>query len=161
MRIRSSAYPLIVVMVIMLVVIGSSLRMEYITSKLLPLIIGSAVFIVAAVTVGREIFGKGKSGTAAPVAETNGDEETGGEAEEGWYEYLIMGGWLVGFFLAIFLLGFLIAIPLFVLSYLKSHGTKWLVAAILTILTTAFIYGVFDIALDVDFYPGLLFIWLD
>ena len=54
------------------------------------------------------------------------------------------------------LLGFMVAIPLFLLSYLKAHGTKWRLAIIFAVLTTATIYGVFILALDVNLYQGFL-----
>jgi len=66
----------------------------------------------------------------------------------------------VGFFVAIYLLGFIIAIPLFILAYMKAHGTRWLAAITFAILTPTIIYGIFELALGVVLYRGLLFAWL-
>ncbi len=156
MKIRGSSWVLIVIMVVMLVVIISSLRMEYFESKLLPIIIGSVVFVLAAIALWRELLAGGKSRATVTGGETTREEETG----VGWLRYLLAGAWVVGFFLAIYLLGFIIAIPLFILSYMKSHGTGWLTTIIFTILTPVLIYGIFELALKVDLYPGLLFTWL-
>ncbi len=141
-KMQGSSWFLVVIIAVMLAVIVLSLRMEYLESKLLPLIISGAVLVLAAIRLGKEIF-KGVP---------DGSEETG----EGWRGYLISGAWAVGFFLAIYLLGFIIAIPLFILSYMKSHGTRWLVAIIWTILLPAFIYGLFELTLKVTLYRGLL-----
>jgi hypothetical protein len=52
--------------------------------------------------------------------------------------------------------GYLIAIPLFVLFYMKRLGARWLTVVISTLLTTGFIYVVFEIALELKLYRGLL-----
>ena len=153
MKIKGSSYFFMVIMVIMLVVIGLSLRMEYFESKLLPLVIGSAVFVLSAIGLWREIL----AGNQQETTVTGGDTTRAEEAEESWRGYLFAGAWVVGFFLGIYLVGFIIAIPVFVLSYMKSHGTRWLVAIVFAALTTVLIYGVFEFALGVDLYRGLLF----
>ncbi len=153
MKIRGSSYFLIVIMIIMLVIIGLSLRMEYFESKLLPLVIGSAVFVLAAIGLGREIMAGGEREATVARGETTTREET----REGWRGYLLAGAWVAGFFLAIYLLGFIIAIPVFILAYMKSHGTRWLAAIAFAILSPLVIYGVFELALRVILYRGLLF----
>ena len=156
MKLRGSSYFFIVIMVIMLVIIGLSLRMEHFESKLLPLIIGTAVLILAVIGLGREILAGGERQITTTEGEATTREETG----EGWRGYLFAGAWVVGFFLAIFLLGFLIAIPIFILAYMKLHGTRWLVAIAFAILTPLLIYGIFELALAVILYRGLLLSWL-
>jgi len=69
-------------------------------------------------------------------------------------------GTLPGFFLGIYLLGFLIAIPLFILSYMKWLGTGWRVAITFTLIIPAIIYSAFEVGLHIDLYRGLLLIWL-
>ena len=152
MKIKGSSYFFIVIMVIMLVIIGFSLRMEHFESKLLPLVISSAVLILSAIGLGRGILAGDKQGTTVSSGETT----TGEEAGESWRSYLLAGAWVAGFFLAIYLLGFIIAIPLFILAYMKMHGTKWLVAITFAILIPLFIYGVFELALKIILYRGLL-----
>ena len=153
MNLRGSSYFLMIIMAVMLTVIISSLRMEYLASKLLPLIIGGFVFILAAVALWREIVARGR-----PEAAVTGEAQTmEQEAGVGLRRYLLAGAWVLGFFLAIYLAGFIIAIPLFILAYMKSHGTGWLATIIFTVLTPVLIYGIFELALKVDLYPGLLF----
>jgi len=64
---------------------------------------------------------------------------------------------MVGFLLAVLLVGFIIATPLFSLSYLKLNGRRWPlsigVAAALTIL----LYAIFVVGLKINLYPGLIF----
>ena len=155
MKIKGSSYFFMVIMAFMLVAIGLSLRMEYFESKLLPLVIGGAVFVLSAIGLWREILA-GKKQEAA-VTEGDTTKVTEEEAKESWRGYLLAGAWVVGFFLGIYLVGFVIAIPVFVLFYMKSHGTRWLVAITFAALTTVLIYGVFEFALGVDLYRGLFF----
>jgi len=152
MKISGSAYFFIVIMVIILVIIGLSLRMEHFESKLLPLVIGTAVFVLAAIGLGREILAGGERQITTTEGEATTREETG----EGWRGYLAAGAWVAGFFLAIYLLGFIIAIPLFILAYMKLHGTRWLVAIAFAIIIPILIYGIFELALGVILYRGLL-----
>ncbi len=65
-----------------------------------------------------------------------------------------------GFLLITYLLGFPIAIPLYILAYMMSHGTSWLVAASCGIGTSAAVYCLFGLALGMDLHRGLVFTWL-
>ena len=143
-------------MAAMLIIIGLSLRMEYFTTKFLPLTIGGIVLIVEGIGLWREISARDRPEATVTEDDTGKREE----AREGWHQYLRSGAWVVGFFLAISLLGYLIAIPLFILSYMKSHGIRWGIAIILTILAPLLAYGIFELALGVELYRGLLFQWL-
>lgn len=153
MKIRSDAYVLIVIMAIMLVVIGSSLRLEYFKPKILPMFIASITFILAGVALRKEILARGKPETTVTGGTTSSREES----REGWRGYLVIGAWTVSFVLAVYLLSFIIAIPLFFLSYMKSHGIRWRVAITLAILIPVFIYSLFEIVLRIELYRGLLF----
>ena len=141
-----------------LLIIIMSLRLERFDSKLVPLIMSSSVFILAVIGLGREMLAKDKSAATSAKDETIGVEDV---EKEGIREYLPIGAWLAGFTLAIYLLGFLISIPVFVLAYMKSHGVRWLVAIVSAILTGALIYGVFELVLIVTLYRGLLFTLID
>jgi len=66
--------------------------------------------------------------------------------------------WTIGFFLAIWLLGFSYSIPVSMILYLKLAGKeKWLMTIAITFFTWLFIYGLFERALSIPFPEGLLF----
>lgn len=153
MKIKGSSYFYIAIMVVMLVIIGSSLSMKYFESRLLPLVVGSAVFALSAIGLWREIAAENRREATVTRGETVKKKEAG----ESWRGYLVAGAWLMGFFLTIYLLGYIIAIPLFILAYMKSHGSKWLVATVFAIITSVIIYGVFRLALNIELYRGLIF----
>lgn len=72
-----------------------------------------------------------------------------------------ISAWIVGYFLAIWLLGFSLAIPLTTLLYLKMAGKeRWPTAIIATLLAWTSFYALFDYALHIPFPKGLLLGWL-
>ena len=74
---------------------------------------------------------------------------------------LIMFGWLVGFFFAIWLLGFPIAIALMMFTYLKFQGRKsWVLSIALTVIAGLFFWGLFVKLLHLPFPEGLVLTWL-
>ena len=71
------------------------------------------------------------------------------------YINMILGPLLI--LAGIYLLGFLIAVPLLVFTYMKQHGTSWLLTIIFTVIVPALVYSIFELLLRIDLYQGLLF----
>lgn len=70
-------------------------------------------------------------------------------------------GWILGFSAAIVLLGFPIAVPVFVFLYLRLQGGEgWILSAICTALVWGMFYGLFDQLLHLPFAAGWLLAWL-
>jgi hypothetical protein len=57
--------------------------------------------------------------------------------------------WMLGFFAAIHIVGFLAAAPLFVFAYVKFYGGSWLLSAALGAMSGGFVYFLFDVLLHV------------
>jgi ABC-type multidrug transport system permease subunit len=68
---------------------------------------------------------------------------------QGRWGSLEIWAWLWGLFFAIHLIGFAIALPLFVFLYVKLYGGSWSTAIILTALTSGFLHGLYDYLLSV------------
>ena len=133
--------------------IVQSLTFGYGESLVLPLGISAIITVLAAVEIVRELRRRGDKGEAAPEKEAGG-----GAGEKADPRRLgVVLGWAAGFCLAVFLLGFYIAIPAFALAYLKWRRRSWLTAAIFAAAITAFSYAVFDIGLNAGLYRGLVF----
>jgi hypothetical protein len=74
---------------------------------------------------------------------------------------LVGGAWMLGFFAAIILLGFPVAVPLFVALYLKLQGGEgWVISIVITAAVFGVFYGLFDALLHLPFPAGLLPSWL-
>ena len=152
MKNREYIVAYLVTMAIALVFLGLALRMEHLSSKILPLVMSGFCLFLGAIGIGREVLAGRKLRTTFGQDEMTGGEETG----ESWPKYAVAGAWVVGFFLSIYLLGFIIAIPVFILSYLKARGIKWLSAVAFSIATGAFVYIVFVVTIELYFYEGLI-----
>jgi len=158
-KLSGSSYSLIVLLIVMLVIIGLSMRLEYLASKLLPVLISSIVFILAFIALVGEI--KAKNRHDIETTENTIEKGLGGKVTSEAKKYLlIIAAWIIGFFLAIYVIGFVIAGPLFVGSYMKRYGSSWLSTIITTGIFAVVFYTVFNIVLKADLYKGQLPIWL-
>jgi TctA family transporter len=118
---------------------------------LFPWAIGYPVLALAGVQFILELMGKGRGG------------ELGGEPEIDLPKEIVRRrtagilGWIIGFFLLIWLIGFSYAVPITTFFYLKLSGKeKWPITIVFTAATWGFFYGVFDYALRIPFPEGLL-----
>lgn len=72
-----------------------------------------------------------------------------------------MFGWMFGFFAMIYLLGYVVAIPLMVFSYLKFQSNEsWVLSTTLTIIAFIFFYSLFVKLLNLPFPDGMIQTWL-
>lgn len=128
---------------------GANYRFE---SKLLPVLIGSIVLVLAVAGLWNEFRAR-----RTPEAAIS----TGRALDrENWRGYLIHFGWVVGFLFAIYCIGYLLAMPIFLFSYTRRLGSRFPVAIASALTVPAFIYVAFELALEVKLYRGLLFSWL-
>ena len=74
-------------------------------------------------------------------------------------ETVKISAWIMGYFVAIWLLGFSIAVAATTFLYLKLAKERWLIALALTLFAWASFYGLFVYFLHVPFPEGLLFAW--
>ena len=157
MKPKANIYLYLAIITIMLfAILWSLLAMEDLESKLLPLMIGSVVFLLTAAGLLNEIRARRKQREAA-TAKEKGENVA---AQEPLRHSLVNLGWVVAFLLGIYLLGYVVAIAIFVLAYMKRLGTRWHIAVIWAILAAAFIYTGFEFGLQIPLYRGLLFSWM-
>src|SRR5437016_1401787 len=122
-------------------------------AALFPLAIGIPLFCLAATEALWVLFGKREMQTEAKDFQLTTGE---GSARR----TAIAFGWMLGFFAAIALLGFNIAVPLFMLLYLKLQGREgWPVTIVLTLAVWGVFYGLFEMLLHLPFPAGWLFTW--
>ncbi|MGH7773789.1 MAG: tripartite tricarboxylate transporter permease [Candidatus Binatia bacterium] len=124
---------------------------------LFPWAIGSPILILAIAQLALDLMGKGRrSGMGSMV-------EIGLEQPKSlvYRRTASISGWIIGFFVAIWLLGFSLAVPVTTVLYLKIAGReKWPITLILASVAWAFLYGLFEVMLHVPFPDGQLFLWL-
>src|SRR2546421_1657561 len=123
-------------------------------AALFPLVIGIPLFCLAASEALWTLFG------APPASEEARDFQLS-IGKDTVRRTLVASAWILAFFAAIVLLGFPIAIPLYVFLYLKLQGREgWLLSIVMTAAVWGVFYGLFDLLLHLPFPAGWLFSWL-
>jgi TctA family transporter len=70
--------------------------------------------------------------------------------------------WILGFFAGIWLLGFVIAVPVASFLYFRfGGGEKWSISIVLSLVAGTIFYGLFDYILHLPFPEGMLLTWLN
>ena len=125
---------------------------------LFPWAIGTPTLLLALFQLAKDL--KGRKKVSGPAFEAEGAVEVSPAVAT--RRTLTILGWTVGFFLAIWLLGFSYAVPLTMVLYLKLAGReKWPITAIMTVCTWGFFYFLFQQILNVPFPDGLIFDWFN
>ena len=123
-------------------------------AALFPRVIGVPLFFLALVEVCLSVFGGESARTGHAVDFELTSQIDAQVAKKRTVEIFL---WVVGFFLLILLLGFPIAVPLFVFLYLKlAGGESWTLATILAFFSWLFIEGLFDRLLHIPMPQGWL-----
>ena len=112
-------------------------------AALFPLAIGIPLFFLAAIELAWTLAGK-------EVPEEPAQKSSA-----------LPWAWMIAFLALIVLLGFPIAVALFVLVYLKVQGKEgWVFSIVLTAAVWGVFYGLFDLMLHLPFPAGWLLEWL-
>jgi hypothetical protein len=121
---------------------------------LFPWVIGIPTLLLALAQLGKDMLGREKPKGALAAWEVAVDVPPE-VARQRTISILI---WTIGFFLAIWLLGFSYSVPVTMILYLKFAGKeKWPMTIAVSFFTWLFIYGLFERMLSIPFPEGLLF----
>ena len=134
-----------------------SCQLHYFSSKVIPIIICILVFLLTLLGIAVEVRSIAKGIRVKVVA---ADEELGEMAEKtqrGLFECTAVVFIFVFLILAV---GFLVAVPLFIIGYIKRNGGKLSTAIISAVLMTLFVHVMFNMVLEADLYHGKLFLLL-
>ena len=153
MKIKPSSYFLIVLLVIAIVALVYGLTFPTMKAKLVPIVISGIILVLASVELARELMASVKSNQEIEAESEKAEAGTKGEL----HRYILGFGWMAALAAGIYLVGFLIAVPLFVIAYLKLNSRRWLISIGMAAAMAIFIYGIFVVVLRVDLYPGLIF----
>ncbi len=123
---------------------------------LFPWAIGFPVLALALVQLGSDLLGYGGRRAHGHPGETGPEIAP----QTVYHRTFRIIGWTFGFFVAIWLVGFSVAVPLTMLLYLKTAREKWTITLIMVLISWGFFYGLFEYALHVPFPEGQLFLWL-
>jgi hypothetical protein len=114
-------------------------------ASILPFIIAGALSTFVIAQLVREFINrKIEVGTTMPFKEV-------------FRPYLQPFLWILGILPTIYLLGFVVGIPLYIFLYLKLHKESWRLSIIITIISALVVYFGFGELLHFRFHKGLLF----
>jgi len=125
-------------------------------AALFPLVIGIPVFVLAAAEAAWVLLGRTERAEVQDFQLTRDVPE-----REVVRRSAMAAAWIVGFFAAIVLFGFAVAVPLFVFLYLRLQANEgWIFSAVFTAAVWAFFYGLFDRLLHLPFPAGWALTWI-
>jgi hypothetical protein len=129
-----------------------SLTFKYWDAMVLPLTMSGLILVLALIETIRELRG-GNNRNAV----TN--RSFRGESLKAVFSHraVQLFGWVIALVSGIYLFGFLIMMPLFTFSFLKSHHKGWVPSLLYAIGLLALVFGIFEITLDVPLYRGWIF----
>jgi putative tricarboxylic transport membrane protein len=121
---------------------------------LFPWVIGTPTLILAFFQLARDLVGKPKKVRSELVEAVERVELAPKLARQ---RTIVIISWTVGFFVAIWLIGFSYAVPLTIFLYLKFAGNeKWPMTLLVTFFSWLFYWVLFERLLRVPFPEGLL-----
>jgi Tripartite tricarboxylate transporter TctB family len=125
-------------------------------AALFPLVIGIPLFVLAAAEAAWVLLGRTERAEVQDFQLTRDVPE-----REVVRRSAMAAAWIVGFFAAIVLFGFAVAVPLFVFLYLRLQANEgWIFSAVFTAAVWAFFYGLFDRLLHLPFPAGWALTWI-
>lgn len=152
MKVNGRVLMSLCVAVVGMIVIIMALRWPFKTA-LFPVIIAIPVALMAVAELVMDLRGMKKAEKGGVDFKLSEDIDP----KVAMRRTLITFGWIVGFFLLILLLGFPIAVLLFLFLNLKLQAKEgWRLTLLLTAVTSIFFYGLFIRMLDIHFYEGVI-----
>ena len=123
-----------------------------------PLAVAIPLIILVVVHLALEFFG-GTEKAGGPAVEAEFTTEVAPQVAR--RRVIETFSWIAGFIVLVFLVGFPVAVPLFVLSYLVVQSRiGWLESVSLTAATWGFFYFLFQRLLHLQFETGLIQGWM-
>lgn len=119
-----------------------------------PLLVGILAAILIIIQLGREYFGKPMSEKAKT---SDGGNGPAAGFRKNYLSYIEIAACLIGLLVLVYVLGILIGFVLFIFAYLKLHREGWVLTIALAFGIPAMIYGIFDFALRMELYQGIIF----
>ncbi len=136
-------------------------------TRFLPFVIGIPGIVLALIQVASELVDARRAAGAPPTAKPGPDASAHEKAEaaaHGVYERppevrreIVLLAYLVGLAAAVLLLGFWLAIPVFVIAFLRFHEREtWRLTLALTASAWVVLYLMFDSLLGIIVHEGFL-----
>jgi uncharacterized protein YqhQ len=128
-----------------------ALTFSQMKTKLVPLAVSVVTLILAGIQLGTELLKKPRK-----QDDKESKDACNVSDEKELHLYVTYFAWSIGLILGIYLLGFLISIPIFILSFLLLHGQRLYKSALVAAITTISLYVIFVLIFKIDLYEGIV-----
>jgi len=127
-------------------------------AALFPLVTGIPLLVLATAQLITDLLGKAETASGPALdLEFSADVPT----DVARRRTAAIFAWIAGFILLVLLLGFPLAVPIFVFAYLAlQSGAGWWLTLTLTAVAWGFFHGLFERLLHLPFEPGWVQSWL-
>ena len=124
-------------------------------ARIFPWTVALIALVLLVWTIGKEVL----FSHTGHVRETGADIDFSDEeaSAEGKKRALELFGWVYGFALALWLIGFFVAIPVMIFLYLLRHRENWAVTIIMPAAMGIATWALFNNLLHLPFPPGVVF----
>ena len=150
--------------VVIIIALGYSSK-----ARLIPLVVALPCLAMAIYRFAVDLTGKEKEGLSGEdvllkdimdrveVAVDHKEKKEKISSEEKRKRFFNIGVWILGFVLLIFLFGFLIAIPVFTLFFMRYHKESWILSLSCAVGLCVSVYFAFVVIAKATLYEGLIF----
>ena len=157
MRFRLRSFFSLLLMAVAAYAVFSARRWSF-KASLFPLATAIPLFVLAGTQLIFELFG-GSEATSGPAVELELSTDVDPEVARKRITGMLI--WIAGFILLVFLVGFPIAVPVFIFSYLSLQSRAgWWLSFSLTAVAWLCFYGLFQRLLNLPFEEGFIQSWL-
>jgi hypothetical protein len=123
-----------------------------------PLAVAIPLLVLTLVHLGLECFGPAEA-RRGPAVDAEFTDEVAPELAR--RRVIELFSWMAAFILSVYLLGFPLTVPLFLLSFLKLQSrVSWVNALLLTFITWGLFHGLFERLVHIQFESGVVQTWL-
>lgn len=145
-----------VLFAVALLFFGLSFQYRY-EARIAPMLVSIIAMLCLAIILLKDVLSivKSRNQQAAFKVQDHSKSESD-QTATGVNDYLKLASWVIGLILGIYLVGLVIAIPIFVLVYLKVHREKWFISISISVAMFLLVWGFFDVLLHVSLFRGIL-----
>ena len=157
MRIKSKSVFLIFILLLMVFAAGKSLTFGHREAMLTPLLLSTIIIILGVIELVREFRSNDQKPVSVEDEDVSPTVVVGAVKGSEMGRFAVALGWIGGFALGIYVIGFFLSILVFAVSYLKVRGRSWVSSAVFAVVFTAVLYAIFAVGFKAQLYRGLVF----
>lgn len=143
----------VIILLLMLGLVMSAKQWQY-QARLFPWAIGIPTLLLCFLQLGLDLFKTQKATDAAGMMDLPVDRSV--PVAVVVKRAVNIFSWIFGLFLSVWLIGFIISVPLFMLLYLSIQAREpWKVTITYAVVMFVFLIGVFEMVLHIPWPPGV------